>query len=53
MKLLEKEDKSSRKCQKHSKIWKISATIVATMTPIVPRWDCLAPEKAEGNSAYF
>jgi hypothetical protein len=36
MKLLAKEDKNTRKCQK---VDMFSAAIVATMTPIVPRWE--------------
>jgi hypothetical protein len=46
MKILDKEDKNSRKCQKERKKVDIHcASIVATMTPIVPRSEDLVPKE--------
>jgi hypothetical protein len=53
MKLLEEEDKNTRKCQKENKIGKIQKPIVATMTPIVPRWSYLAPKESMIKSSNF
>jgi hypothetical protein len=53
IKLLEEEEKNTRKCPKESKIEDFQQSIVATITPIVQRWDYLAPKECEANLMIF
>jgi hypothetical protein len=55
MKLLAEEDGNSRKCQKESKKWMNTKarSIVATMTPIVPRWENLVTKEKRAYLFYF
>jgi hypothetical protein len=56
VKLLAEEDKNTRKCQKESKkrICTKTRAIVATMTPIVSRWEqTYRPRQARVSSEFW